>query len=103
QPILIKDNALIHAAKATRLAWEQNGMILMEWPANSPDLNPIKNAWRLLKGRIQRQFPTPEEEVRRYVEEEWEKLELEDFEKYTGNIRERCLAVINADRSPIKY
>ncbi|KAF2174299.1 hypothetical protein K469DRAFT_517119, partial [Zopfia rhizophila CBS 207.26] len=43
QPILVKDNASIHAAKATRLAWEQNSMILMEWPANSPDLNPIEN------------------------------------------------------------
>ncbi|KAF2188539.1 hypothetical protein K469DRAFT_565254, partial [Zopfia rhizophila CBS 207.26] len=67
-------------------------------PANSPDLNPIENVWRLLKGRIQRRFPTTEEEVRRY-----EKLEPEDFEKYTGNMRERCLAVINADGGPTKY
>jgi len=30
QPILVEDNALIHSAKATRLAWEQNGMLVME-------------------------------------------------------------------------
>ncbi|KAF2193197.1 hypothetical protein K469DRAFT_552405, partial [Zopfia rhizophila CBS 207.26] len=67
-------------------------------PANSPNLNLIKNVWRLLKGRIQRRFPTIKEEARRY-----ERLEPEDFEKYTGNMRERCLAVITADGGPTKY
>jgi hypothetical protein len=34
---------------------------------------------------------------------EWEKLKPEEFEKYTGNIRERCLAVIDADGGLTKY
>ena len=32
--------------------------------------------------------------------EEWKKLKTKDFEKYTGNKRERCLAV---DGGPTKY
>ena len=43
------------------------------------------------------------EEVRRYVEEEQEKLEPKEFKKYTGNIIERCLAVIAIDGGPTKY
>ena len=50
QPILVEDNASIYSAKVTRLAWEQNGMLIIEWPANSPNLNLIENIWRLLKG-----------------------------------------------------
>ena len=78
-------------------------MILMKWPANSSNLNLIKNVWRLLKGRIQRRFPTTEEEVRRYAEKEWDKLEPEDFEKYIDNMKKRYLAVINANEGPTKY
>ena len=66
-------------------------------------MNLIKNIWTLLKGRIQRRFPTTKEEVRRYAKEKWEKLKPKEFEKYTGNIRERCLAVITADGGPTKY
>ena len=51
QPILIEDNTLIHL-KVTHLAQEQNGMLVIEQLANSPNLNLIKNIQRLLKGRI---------------------------------------------------
>ena len=66
-------------------------------------MNPIENVWRLLKGRTQCQFPTIKEELRQHAEEEWEKLEPEEFKKYTGNMRERCLAVIAADGGLTKY
>ena len=72
-------------------------MPIMKWLVNFPKLNLIKNIWRPLKGRTQRRFPTTKEEVRQYAKEKWEKLKPEKFEKYTGNIRERCLAVIAAD------
>jgi hypothetical protein len=36
--------------------------------------------------RSRHRFPIIKEEVRRYVEEEWEKLEPEEFEKYTSDI-----------------
>jgi hypothetical protein len=43
------------------------------------------------------------EEVRMYVEEEWEKLKPEEFKKYTSNIREYYLAVIAIDGGLTKY
>jgi transposase len=41
---------------------------------NSPDLNLIKNVWRLLKYWVGKRFPKIDKEVRQYIEEEWERL-----------------------------
>jgi transposase len=64
--------------------------MLMVWPENSPDLNPIKNVWRLLKYRIGLRFPRTDKEVRGYTEEEWSRLQIDDFRRYCTNMRERC-------------
>jgi transposase len=69
----------------------------MRWPANSPDLNPIENIWRLLKYQVGKRFPKTGDEVRQYLEEEWNQLSTADLEKYTSNIKERYKAVIAAN------
>ena len=72
--ILMEDGAPFYIAKATKALYDRNDVWKMKWPTNSPNSNPIENVWRLLKYRVGKRFPKTDEEVRQYIEEEWERL-----------------------------
>jgi transposase len=43
-----QDNAPCHKAKKVLKWFEERQISLLEWPARSPDLNPIENIWNLI-------------------------------------------------------
>ncbi|EIE75974.1 hypothetical protein RO3G_00678 [Rhizopus delemar RA 99-880] len=57
--IFQQDNASIHCASAPSKWFQKNKVKLLSWPAYSPDLNPIENAWAMLKKREQMTRPPP--------------------------------------------
>ena len=46
------DNATSHSSRATRQYLLANNVQEMDWPASSPDLNPIEHIWDLLDKRL---------------------------------------------------
>jgi transposase len=103
QGIIMEDNASIHTARLTKAAYTIQCITWMVWPANSPDLNPIENVWRLLKYRIGKRFPRSDAEVRQFLQEEWAKLEVKDFVHYIEQMPERVQAVIAANGGHTKW
>ena len=50
--ILMDDNARAHRARITNRNLEQAAIVRLDWPARSPDLNPIEHAWDMLQKAI---------------------------------------------------
>ena len=77
----------------------------MIWPAQSPDLNPIENLWRIIKGRVssrRHQIHTVEE-MKVAISEEWEQLTKEDYRKCIESMHKLCKLVIMVRGGSIKY
>ena len=49
-----QDNAPCHRANLTKVFFEQEQIALLEWPANSPDLNIIEDVWGYLAQAVYR-------------------------------------------------
>jgi len=101
--IFQQDLAPAHSAKTTTAWFQNHGVSVLSWPANSPDLNPIENLWGIVKKKMANLRPSNAAELKTAIETTWATIRPDQCHKLISSMPRRIQAVIAAKGAPTKY
>ena len=103
--IFQQDNAPCHTSKQTKSAISDLNLEVMDWPAQSPDLNPIEHFWSHVSRELKRKTG-----ILQSKEELWEELQeilgetnRDLCRKLIGTMSRRIIDVIKAKGGYTKW
>jgi hypothetical protein len=95
--VIMEDDAPMHRGKVAKYWRENHNLEKIEWPTQSPDLNPIENVWKLLKDVVQKiRRLKNHEDMWLAIESEWKAISQSKLEALVATMPQRIKDVIAA-------
>ena len=98
-----QDNAPSHKSRRTLQFFETEGIQVLPWPPQSPDLNPMENLWSYLKDRLEIIEVHSMAELSDAVYREWAAISPEVLENLIDSMCRCVQAVVAAGVRHTKY
>ena len=98
-----QDNDPKHTSKISKEFFQRNGIKLLEWPAQSPDLNPIERLWAYMKRKLKECPPKNIKELRATLLKIWNEIPKSVCEKLVGSFSNRIEEVIRMNGCLTRY
>jgi len=100
----MQDGAPCHTAKASMAWFRENKISVLDWPGNSPDINPIENLWQVMKRKVEEKHPSSIDSLKSAIKEVWIKdITNEYCQELTDSIPRRLAAIIKNRGGTTKY
>jgi predicted transcriptional regulator/transposase len=103
--IFQQDNAPCHKSKLTKEWLNEHEIRVMNWPALSPDLNPIENLWGLLVRKVysgSKQFDDVDS-LKIAILAAWNEISLEELSTLVSSMHDRAKSVLACKGNTINY
>jgi transposase len=108
--IFQQDNASFHCSKETQRFFDETSpdldFTIMDWPPNSPDMNPIEHLWPVVKNELFRRFPDTstlrggcakvKSELKARLTVVWDNIGEEVLDRLIASMPERVKALLEA-------
>jgi hypothetical protein len=98
-----EDNAPVHTSEYATW-WKRQACIeRLDWPSQSPDLNPIEHLWEQLGRRVRSRTPRNLKELTSCLVQEWNSMPSNAGDHLVKSMKKRVDEVIAAKGYPTKY
>ena len=98
-----QDNAPLHWTDDIMRWFREKGIELLQWPSNSPDLNPIENIWGWIKAEVKRENPQTIRQLKNSLKRNWERIDLIFLKPYIESLPLRFKLCIESNGARINY